>query len=140
MHSCPNTFDIGCWCASQIPIISVLFWVTPIFDYLHFAFFIAWIALQLLTVLLLWKYRQLLLMVYGFNDDGEEEPAKELEEVEVPLDTLPSPSQDIQPQQSHSNGNVNVTVNLTMPSQQPQQPMMPMQPMQPMYPMNGMMP
>ena len=49
------------WVIAHIPIMVVIFWISSIFEYLHFAFYIAWILIQLLLLILLWKYKQVLI-------------------------------------------------------------------------------
>lgn len=42
----------------HILIIGIVFWVSTLFDNLHFGFFIGWIVVQLILLALLWKFKQ----------------------------------------------------------------------------------
>jgi len=128
------------WIIVHLVIIAVVFWVSTLFDYLHYAFFIAWIVVQIVLIALLWKFKQVLKMVYGWGDDAEpeeEEEAEKADEANEPVQEVeaaqinPSPVvQTQETQNKNSNASVNVSINLSMP-QQPAVPVMYAQP-QPM--------
>ena len=46
------------WTIVHLLIISMIFWVSTLFDYLHYGFFIAWIMVQIVLLFALWKYKQ----------------------------------------------------------------------------------
>merc|ERR1719242_975248 len=120
------------WIIAHIPVHVVIFWVSSLFEYLHFGFFVAWLLLQLLTLALLWKYKQLLKLVYGWGD---------LEDTESKLSAEPTPNPEPEPkvevpppepveEKKNKTGNVNVTINFTLPQQNGMNGMMNGQPMQ----------
>eukprot|EP01084_Bolivina_argentea_P000151 294_1 len=117
------------WVMIHILIIVMVFWVSTLFDHLHFGFFIGWTAIQIILIFLLWRFKQLLKIIYGWDGDLE---------VESQQESIEEAKEAIKPEQNDNNQNkssVNVSINLTMPQQQtvyqqPQQPMMQPMPMQ----------
>merc|ERR1719461_1122174 len=60
------------WTIIHLLIITMIFWVSTLFDYLHYGFFIGWIIVQLILLALLYKYKQTLKLIYGWEDDADD--------------------------------------------------------------------
>eukprot|EP00485_Elphidium_margaritaceum_P006575 CAMPEP_0202688586 /NCGR_PEP_ID=MMETSP1385-20130828/4082_1 /ASSEMBLY_ACC=CAM_ASM_000861 /TAXON_ID=933848 /ORGANISM="Elphidium margaritaceum" /LENGTH=342 /DNA_ID=CAMNT_0049343595 /DNA_START=27 /DNA_END=1055 /DNA_ORIENTATION=- len=105
-------------------VVAVLFQVTPILHYLHFAFHLVWIVLQLVMLWLLWQYSQLLKVVYGWDDheqgqweEAASPSADDAEKAPERQPALSSPPASQSPASNKNGASVNVSINLTMPQQ-----------------------
>merc|ERR1719334_2714244 len=130
------------WVIAHIPIMVVIFWISSLYEYLSFVFYIIWIVIQLILLILLWKFKQILKLVYGWNDvenalkkiESEDQEKEQKTESDPKIEDNKLPPETIEEKQQNG---VNVTINFTIPQQQQQQ--MQHQQMQQMQPMQYQM-
>eukprot|EP01084_Bolivina_argentea_P150294 262480_1 len=119
------------WIIIHIIIITITYWLLNTFNFLHFAFYIAWIILQIILIYLLIKYKSLLKLVYDWDDNENETHTNQHDNSDEKHQinnshkiTSNSPNNNIskiKTSRANSNStNVNVSINLTPSHVHPQ--------------------